>query len=201
VGLRAAHNLIHNAPHQAIAFSGNDHEIEFNEIYSVCLQSNDAGAIYAGRDWTQRGTIIRHNYLHHVSGYQDRGAKGVYLDDMYCGTEISGNVFHKVANAVHIGGGRDNVVENNIFVDCAQAVHVDARALAQARGHADRWIEEARTKGTLSGIRYKEPPYAERWPSLVAILDEEPKAPKGNVIHHNIFFGGAWDDVLPEGVP
>jgi hypothetical protein len=62
VGNRASHNLIENVPHMAMGFSGNDHLIEFNEIHSVCYESNDAGAIYAGRDWTMRGTIIRNNY-------------------------------------------------------------------------------------------------------------------------------------------
>ena len=43
VGNRATHNLIDNAPHQAISFGGNDHLLEFNEIHSVCFESNDAG--------------------------------------------------------------------------------------------------------------------------------------------------------------
>jgi len=201
VGLRAAHNLIHHAPHQAIGFSGNDNVMEFNEIHSVCLESNDAGAIYAGRDWTQRGTIIRHNYMHHISGFRDRGCVGVYLDDMYCGTEISGNVFHKATRAAFIGGGRDNVVENNIFVDCPRALHIDARALGWAHACADRWIEEAGKKGTLSGIRYKEPPYSVRWPQLVNILAHEPKAPEGNMIRRNIFFGGTWNDINSQAKP
>ncbi len=201
VGLRAAHNLIHDAPHQAIGFSGNDHVIEFNEIHSVCFESNDAGAMYAGRDWTQRGTIIRHNYLHHITGFRDRGCVGVYLDDMYCGTEISGNVFYKVTRAAFIGGGRDCLVENNIFVDCPRAMHIDARALGWAHAHADGWIKEAQTKGTLSGIRYNQPPYSERWPRLVTILDHKPKAPEGNVVRRNIFFGGTWNDINSAAKP
>jgi hypothetical protein len=48
VGNRAAHNLIHHAPHIAISFGGNDHVLEFNEIHHVCEESNDAGAMYAG---------------------------------------------------------------------------------------------------------------------------------------------------------
>ena len=76
VGNRAAHNLIHDAPHMAIGFGGNDHRIEFNEIHSVCRESNDAGAIYAGRNWTTRGTVIRHNYLHHINGFEGADASG-----------------------------------------------------------------------------------------------------------------------------
>lgn len=201
VGNRVAHNRIHTAPHQAIAFGGNDHMIEFNEIYGVCFESNDAGAIYAGRDWTMRGTVIRHNYLHHIYGFQNRGCVGVYLDDMFCGTEISGNVFYQVPRAAFIGGGRDCRIENNLFVDCKPAVHVDARALGWARGHADGWIREGREKGTLSGIRYRDPPYRLRYPQLPNILEDEPSAPKGNVIARNICWGGRWDEIEAKARP
>jgi len=198
VGNRAAHNLIHDAPHMGIGFRGNDHRIEFNEIHRVCLESNDAGAIYTGRDWTMRGTIIRHNYLHHINGFKGRGCMGVYLDDMYCGTEISGNIFYRVTRAAFIGGGRDCVVKHNLFVDCKPALHVDSRALGWAHGHSDKWIEEGRTQGTLSGIRYDQPPYSERYPELVRILDEQPAAPKGNRVFGNVSYGGKWDKISSE---
>jgi len=195
VGNRAAHNLIHNAPHMGMGFGGNDHVIEFNEMHSVCYESNDAGAIYTGRNWTMRGTVIRHNYLHHINGFRGRGCVGVYLDDMFCGTEISGNLFYRVTRAAFIGGGRDCAVTNNLFVDCNPSLHIDARALGWAHGHADMWIKEGHEKGTLSGIRYKEPPYSERYPELVNILDEEPAAPRGNRVFCNVSFGGKWDGV------
>ena len=108
--------------------------IEFNEIHNVCYESNDAGAIYTGRNWTMRGTVIRNNYLHHISGFEGRGCVGVYLDDMFCGTEISGNLFYRVTRAAMIGGGRDCLVKNNLFVDCKPALHIDARALGWAGG-------------------------------------------------------------------
>lgn len=195
VGNRAAHNLIHDAPHMGMGFGGNEHLIEFNEIHHVCTESNDAGAIYTGRDWTMRGTIIRHNYLHHITGFRGRGCVGVYLDDMFSGTEISGNLFYRVTRAAFIGGGRDCTIENNLFVDCRPSVHIDARALGWAGYHADMWIKEGREKGTLSGIRYTEPPYSERYPNLVTILDEQPAAPRGNRVRRNVSFGGTWDGI------
>jgi hypothetical protein len=178
-----------------MGFGGNDHVIEFNEMHSVCYESNDAGAIYTGRNWTMRGTVIRNNYLHHIHGFEGRGCVGVYLDDMFCGTEISGNLFYRVTRAAFIGGGRDCLVKNNLFVDCNPSLHIDARALGWAHGHSDAWVKEGREKGTLSGIRYKEPPYSERYPELVTILDEEPAAPRGNKVHTNVSFGGKWDGV------
>ena len=195
VGQHAAHNLIEHSPHTAIGFGGNDHIIEFNEIHHVCTESNDAGAIYAGRNWTMRGTVIRFNYLHHINGFEGRGCVGVYLDDMYCGTTISGNVFYEVTRAAFIGGGRDNVIENNIFVDCRPAIHVDARALGWASATAERWIQEAKDKGTLSGTRFDEPPYSTRYPKLPSILDGAPAAPEGNVVARNVFWGGTWDGI------
>jgi len=195
VGNRATRNLIHNAPHMGIFFSGNDQMIELNEIHNVCLESNDAGAIYAGRDWTMRGNVIRYNYLHDITGFEGRGCVGVYLDDMFASAQILGNVFEKVTMAAFIGGGRDNSIDNNVFYNCDPALHIDARALGWAHYHADEWIKEATEKGTLGGIAYKEPPYSERFPTLPLIIDDEPKAPKGNIIIHNICVGGRWEDV------
>jgi hypothetical protein len=193
VGNRASHNLIHDAPHMGMGFGGNDHLIEFNELYNVCFESNDAGAIYTGRNWTMRGNVLRHNYLHDITGFENRGCVGIYLDDMFSSADMIGNVFYNVTRAAFIGGGRDCTVANNIFVDCNPAMHLDARALGWAHGHADGWITEAAEKGTLSGIAYNKPPYSERYPALVNILDKEPKAPEGNVIARNICWGGTWD--------
>ncbi len=188
VGNRASHNLIDNAPHMAMGLSGNDHLIEFNEIHSVCYESNDAGAVYSGRDRTMRGTRIRHNYFHHISGFEHRGCVGVYLDDQFCGTVIFGNIFSKVTRAAMIGGGRDCSIENNVFVDCVPATHVDARGLGWAASGFEG------LKRSLESLPYTKPPWSTRYPRFVTILDDEPMAPKGNRIARNICVGGRWGD-------
>ena len=195
VGNRAVHNLIDNAPHQAIAFGGNDHIIEFNEIHSVCYESNDAGAIYSGRNWTMRGTVIRHNYFHHIQGFEGRGCVGVYLDDQFCGTEIVGNLFYKVTRAAMIGGGRDCTIANNVFIDCVPATHVDARGLGWAASGRDGLVHD------LKAMPYREPLWAGRYPKLVNILDEDPMAPRGNLIARNICLGGRWGDFEAKAKP
>ena len=190
VGLRAANNLIHDAPHMAIMFSGNDHLIELNEIHRVCLESNDAGAIYSGRNWTMRGTVIRHNYLHHITGFRGKGCVGVYLDDMYSGTRIEGNVFYKVTRAAFVGGGRDCTVANNIFIDCKPALHIDARATGWAGYHVKTTMTTR-----LNAMPYKNALWRQRYPRLVNILSDQPAAPKGNLVARNISVGGKWDGV------
>ncbi|HEX2952288.1 MAG TPA: right-handed parallel beta-helix repeat-containing protein, partial [Armatimonadota bacterium] len=117
VGNRVAHNVIHDGPHNAIQLGGNDHVIEYNEISRVCLETGDVGAFYMGRDWTQRGNIIRYNYFHDTGGV-GMGSMAVYLDDCTSGTTVFGNIFYRTTRAAFIGGGCDNVVENNIFVEC-----------------------------------------------------------------------------------
>lgn len=196
VGNRAAHNLIHDAPHTAIFFSGNDHVIEYNEIHDVCYESNDAGAIYAGRDWTMRGTVIRHNFLHHIMGFEDRGCVGVYLDDMFSGTNIHGNVFYRVHWAAFIGGGRDNVYANNLFVDCPMALHIDARATNWAADHVETTMTER-----LHAMPFRDAPWKDRFPQLLTILSDEPAAPKGNVIEKNVFYGENWNHVTGDAQP
>jgi len=191
VGNHIVNNLIHDAPHMAIGFSGNDHLIQFNEIHHVCWETGDVGAAYIGRDWTERGNIVRHNFFHHIYGPLTHGAMSVYLDDAASGTTIYGNVFYQASRAAFIGGGRDNTVENNIFVDCKPSVHIDARGLG--------WAKEYIAKGggwhmydKLERVNHDEPPYGTRYPKLADILDNDPAVPLGNRIIRNVSVGGEW---------
>ena len=196
VGHRVAHNLIHDAPHMAVFFSGNDHAIEFNEIHHVCTESNDAGAIYSGRDWTWRGTVIRHNLLYEITGFEGRGCVGVYLDDMLSGTLIYGNLFYRVTRAAFIGGGRDCRVENNLFVDCEPALHVDARAMNWAADQVDTTMKER-----LDAMPFREPYWVAKYPELLTLWDDEPAAPRNNLIRLNVCQGGTWDGIRDEARP
>jgi hypothetical protein len=194
VGNRIAHNLIHHGPHTAVLFGGNDHLLEFNEVHDVCYETGDVGAFYTGRDWTTRGTVIRYNYFHDISGPYTHGAMAVYLDDAASGTTIFGNIFHKASRAAFIGGGRDNLVENNIFVQCHPAVHIDARGLGWAKKHIAKgggWHMYEK----LKAVNYREPPYSTRYPKLVTILLDDPAVPKGNVVRRNVCSGGRWLDL------
>jgi len=190
VGLRASHNLIHDAPHAAILFGGQEHLFEYNEIHNVCNESHDCGAIYAGRSWCLRGNVFQYNYLHDISGKNGGWCRGIYLDDEFSGATVRNNVFSQVMQAVFVGGGRDNLVENNVFVDCPRAFHLDARALGWAAYAVEPRLRTARETGELCGVRFKEPPFSTRYPKLATMLDDEPAKPKGNIVRCNIFWQG-----------
>ena len=124
VGNRAVNNLIHNSNHQAIAFDGNDHYIGFNVCHDLCEYNWDAGAIYGYMlDWSKRGTVIEYNVVHMV-GNQPRasGCSGVYLDAYTTGVTIRHNIFSRIPDGVFINGGQDNVVYDNIFLNCRRSL-------------------------------------------------------------------------------
>jgi hypothetical protein len=197
VGNRVAHCRLHDAPHSAIILSGNDHAVEFNEVFGVCRETGDAGAFYMGRNMTQRGNRIRHNYFHDLSGVKGQSGwievMAVYLDDCTCGTEVYGNVFYRASWAAMIGGGRDNTIENNVFVECGPSVHVDARAT----NWASFWFngKDPTLIDGLNEVHFDKPPYSTRYSGLANVLNDEPAKPKGNVVAHNICVGGKWLDL------
>jgi len=183
VGQRASHNLIHDHPHCAILFNGNDHLIEFNEIHHIALETGDVGAIYTGRDYTYRGNRIRYNFIHHTGGV-GMGSMGVYMDDCVSGTEIFGNVFYQVQRAAFLGGGRDHQVLNNLFVECNHAIELDGRGLDTS----PVWHDMVDKTMRHSLARMPSALYRERYPTLKT-LDQYYGPPAGPAIDGAAFKG------------
>ncbi|OGV62482.1 MAG: hypothetical protein A3K19_33545 [Lentisphaerae bacterium RIFOXYB12_FULL_65_16] len=185
VGSRVSHCLIHDAPHMGIAAPGNDHVVEYNECHSLVFLANDAEAIHGGwYDWTTRGTIIRYNYIHDCFGHDGHGCKAIRLDDHVGGLTLFGNVIERIwceqgRGAITIHGGRDNLIENNLFVDCDRGVRIHK-------------CNAPPPEKSLEKVPYRQPPWSERYPKLATILDDEPGLPKNNVVVHNVNQGGEF---------
>ena len=196
VGNRASHNLISDAPHQAILLSGNDHTIEFNDIANVCTETGDAGAIYMGRDPTMRGNQIRFNRFRDLSPKVSTQGNftevmGVYLDDCWAGTTVFGNVFDMRGDGIMLGGGRDNTIANNVFLDCHPAIHFDGRGKGWAAKYfvpQGGWAFFEK----IAGVDPSHPPYSARYPRLANIQSQDVAFPAGNVIDSNVSLGGEW---------
>ncbi|HEU0123622.1 MAG TPA: right-handed parallel beta-helix repeat-containing protein [Bryobacteraceae bacterium] len=186
VGHRVAHNHIHDAPHAGILMTGNDHIVEFNNMHHLAMETGDVGAVYIGRDYTERGTQIRYNYIHELGGI-GLGSMAVYLDDCASGITVYGNVFHKLKYGAFIGGGRDNRVENNVFISANPAVHVDARGIDPKPVWHNMVYKLMRPKVPDGGI------YFERYPELRAVLPyfqvDTGVPPEGNLIRRNLIYG------------
>ena len=199
VGNTVANNHIHDVPGSAIFISGNNHTVEYNHIHHVVQEIDDGGAIYSGFDWTNRGNVIRYNYIHNIGRRRARQTGIIYLDDYASGFTVYGNIFAHAKRGVLIGGGRDNTIENNVFVDCTPAVWVDARGLNYQRlpGYEHRWKGAfAKLRARLNAVPYREPPWSEQYPELFDYPGENPAMPTGNVIVRNVFHGGRWLDLV-----
>jgi Right handed beta helix region len=186
VGNTAADNHIYNAPHQAIAFEGNDHLIEYNEVHDVVKATADSGAIYTVRNWSWTGTVIRYNYVHDVGGAGAPGndQEGIYLDDLTSGITVVGNVLVNVPRAFLIGGGRSNVIENNLVINSVHGLSLDARGTNWAGGHC---APGGGMQRSLEAMPYQQEPWASRYPWLVGLLADEPCIPKHNSVQRNVF--------------
>ncbi len=163
VGNICSHNEMHDSPHEAITYRGNNHIVEYNNIHHVCLLSDDAGAIYSGRSWIWYGNVVRYNCIYNI-GSGDHNPDGIYLDDALSGQEIYGNLLVNIPrNSIHIGGGRDNIVTNNIIVNSGKnAIYFDERAREGALENG--WFTHAHIgTGDMWDALYNSPWQSKTW--------------------------------------
>lgn len=186
VGQSVEGNYIHDTDEYAILLRGNAHRVAGNEIARVLSHSTDSGAIYSGRDWTARGTVIEHNYLHDIRAAPGFEIKGVYLDDMASGFTVRDNLFVRVDQPVFLGGGRDNRVVDNLFVESSPAIHVDARGRTWARDAiAD---PQSELRAAFAAMPVGSRLWRARYPGLATILQDDPAAAR-NGLTGNVFLG------------
>ncbi|MDR3196798.1 MAG: right-handed parallel beta-helix repeat-containing protein, partial [Planctomycetaceae bacterium] len=127
VANRIAHNLFCDSPAHAIRCEGMEQVIEFNEIHSAVYESDDQAGIDLFGNPFLRGIVIRYNYWHHIgSGREVAGQAGIRLDDMISSVLMYGNVFFRSSGGhfggIQIHGGKDNIVDSNLMIDCKYAV-------------------------------------------------------------------------------
>lgn len=184
-----SHNKIHDTPHQAIGWGGNEHIVEYNEIYNAVTETNDAGAIYSGRNPSMQGNIFRYNYFHNIKGPQGHGTAAIYFDDFHCGNTVYGNVFYRsgkpgkaLFGAIFVHGGRYNEVRNNIFIDCERAY---GESIWGEEGIAKRRVQHNWSKRLHEDVEISKPPYTEKYPWLQAVetMDRRPNTFERNAVY------------------
>jgi len=183
VGNSIRHCEVYNVSNQAVLMHGNNHLIEYNYFHDVVLEAEDAGAIYYGRDPSERGNVIRYNYFENIP---DRGlTMAIYADDGTCGLTITGNVFYRAGERVFmLGGGSDHTITNNIFIGSKYGIHVDNRL----QNWADYTLELIKLR--LQEVGYDKPPYSKQYPQLPSYFSTVGRllgTPERNVAKNNVF--------------
>jgi len=153
---------------------GYDHAIEFNEIHSVVWESDDQAGIDIFGNPAYRGNAIRYNFWHHIgSGHDVAGQGGIRLDDMISSTLLYGNVFYRCSGghfgAIQIHGGKDNIADNNLFVDCKFAISFSpwGQKLYESRVTSDG----VRKAIAMGGVDIAQPPHSTRYPDLARMAE------------------------------
>ena len=177
-GCVVTHNLIHDSPHAAITYGGNDHRFEFNEIHDFLIESDDLGGLYTNNGWCSYGNVLRHNFIHHTGH-----ALGIYLDDADSGDMLEGNVMYRMGTGAAIGGGHDNILRNNVAIDCPGGFGVDARGVGRKYDQDSGMLRDYKKLNPVN------PPWSTRFPTLPALLQNNPGLPKGCVLERNIVIG------------
>jgi hypothetical protein len=186
---------MHDARSGAIWFQGNNHLIQYNDIYNVCNATADAGAIYTGRDWSFQGNVIRYNFIHDLSSpFTNWQIFGVYLDDAASGITVTGNLFYNIHGyATMNGGGRDNVWTNNVVAECYGGHRADRRGVAIITNVAGDDCNFLQKLDIASGgaDAWQKGVWAQQYPNLLALPTTfdalgDYKNPGGSVFANNI---------------
>lgn len=203
VGVDISFNLIHDGSHLALNPGGNDITIRFNDVSRALKEAADMGIIYNGGDTTARGVLIENNIIHDsttVSTQHDIHA--VYVDDAGAGTTVRKNIIYNVGgNGVFINGGRDNVVENNIFANLKGVGSIMKAQFISGDLYANWETGKLGTTVYNSPVDYTSEPYS-KYPNLANIKDDDPPFPKYNVMKNNLSFnckGGQTIEPLKSG--
>lgn len=192
VGIKVAHNEIHDAEGSAIGFSGNNHLIAFNRFTHLYnAGGDDLNIVGIGRNPSDHGSQIRFNLFAHI-GLAPNNVYSVYLDDGSCGTTVYGNIFYQ-ASSGHLGatysnGGSDNSFINNVYID---------NEVAYWLGNCFHTWAKARIKDYLSPtgdftvkltqeVNIKDPSWISAYPNLAKYFEDDPATPKRNVFSRNV---------------
>ncbi|MBI4977396.1 MAG: right-handed parallel beta-helix repeat-containing protein [Spirochaetes bacterium] len=141
-------NTMHDSPRSGAFQKGVSNIIELNDIRQTQREARDGGGIrMCQRNVRIGGNVIRYNRIVDTIGYGHENSNpfyyspyyqwGVYLDDFTAGTSVYGNIIARASRGgVHVHGGSDNIVSNNIIVDCPYGVEANSMGENQNFGAA-----------------------------------------------------------------
>jgi parallel beta-helix repeat protein len=122
------------------------------------------------------GCVVDHGRL-----IDDWSTRGIYLDDCTSNCLVSGNVIVRAGMGFQVHGGKHNVIENNLIVDCGQALHgCDHPPLRPGNAHLKGMFRGNRfMRNIVYSTRTDALPYSfHAWTDLVMERCDE------NLFHH-----------------
>ncbi|MBR1920942.1 MAG: right-handed parallel beta-helix repeat-containing protein, partial [Kiritimatiellae bacterium] len=202
VGVEVSRCTMHDMPSSALRLEGNDHLVVSNHVSRVCYECDDNAAVDIYRNPSYAGCRFLYNLFEdcgRAGGFADCGQCAIRFDGNISGMTVRGNTFRRCGTcyfgAININGGRLNVVDSNVFEDCAKGVTVffypdwHWRRIFWGDNHHAVFIR----KECFEDLRIREGVYAARYPGMARL----PETPQVNFITRNRAIGGVVADRLP----
>ncbi len=127
-GFEISGNVIHSSPHMGLYLRASNVDIHDNNFYDLVQNAKDAGAIYSVDTYTRRGVNIYNNAFENIYNiYEPDGVanvKCIYLDNFTSGWRVYNNIFKNSDEGIHLNGGRENEIYDNVFVNMKSAMNI-----------------------------------------------------------------------------
>lgn len=174
----------------AVYVMGLGNTIEYTRMRRAPTGFSDEGTVYVSGCGGSYGTVFRFNeIIGDVKGLRH----GYYPDNCASGSRVYGNVIRNVGlYGIFVGGGRDNVVTNNIVLNCPGGLSNDNRGYFWKSfvGQEERIDEQL-----IRSYDYVEGPVAKRWPDFPKCRSDKKQmfAPINNIWERNVVIDSPSD--------
>ena len=182
VGAEVSNNEFAFAPSSAMRLEGNDFWIVSNLVHDVVYESDDQGAVDIYRDPSYQGNRYCWNVWRDCSctipkGFSKRVFRGgIRFDGNISGQTVYANRFIRVGTGEFGGvgacGGRLNVVDNNVFIDCARGMSFGVYPLKHWQTGIRKSVADL-VLNAEKGVDITRPPYSTRYPGLAKLFETD----------------------------
>ena len=187
VGTTVTGNYFHDMPSAAVRMDGIGHLLASNLVERCVTESDDWGAFECYGPFNRDTRVIDNVFrdIGSTNRWNYCGQCGVRLDDMTSNMYIAGNRFINASKlgfgGVQIHAGKENVIENNLFVGGNAAV-------SETPWPDSFWKERMAKDKSAARIL----PFSEEWKQAygeAALRRYETAEPQDNIVRNNALLG------------
>ncbi len=192
-GVVVRQNTITHSRQHGIRPMGNEILMEKNELYDICRDVGDGGAIYTGGSQVQRGYVIRQNYIHDVGNVNTNngrtaGAVGIYLDEQAQGHYVYQNILVNCHIGYNSNGSGAIEFHDNTIVDAG--THWNFHDFVGHDNEIADWTHQGTVDDAINRIYDKEA-YFKAYPLLKEWAETKKNSKIWNNIHDNLIVGNS----------
>jgi len=203
-------NTVQYSPHNCFTGGGDfgdavNNLFQGNTLEDCTFETIDSGAFYSsgqqGTAFVNTNNVLRNNTFKRVynvagTGVQVASNQATYLDDQMSYWELDGNTFELCQVGSFIGGGRGNLIHNNVFKHCGTVQYLNNQGMTfdkdtvQCDGPVAPPFQTTCSTAAAVWMTSQAPAAARwlrQWPQLADIRKDDCGQPAHNVIQDNAY--------------